>query len=807
MNVGFKIGVRPKDLHDILAKNKPYIVHFCGHGAGKEGLIFHSNESGEEEQLVSNKALAGLFNLFGDKTECVLLNACTTEIQADAILPYVPYVVGTSGEILDKAAYWFAVGFYTALGWGESIEISFKRGENAIALNLPRLNIKPDIEDHYRKGIVVLGVESSNKAESLKIILKKNSRLIDLDLSADIPSKFVAAINRERIRKNYKDRLRNVLNRFGQRTIEPNQVRSKFECEQRQTLLNKVEEFWIKGFLEPSLHFNPAINKNNKSLEQISYPLDNLEVIPVNPDKSYDKLEQTDILNQIGEGKTLLILGEPGSGKTIALLQLAARLIKPTEQLKPIPVVFNLSSWGEKQQPLEEWLIEELKEKYQVPKALSEPWIKQQQLTLLLDGLDEVGNGLNDRIKAQELQKNCIIAINIFIAEHLETEIVVCSRVEDYEALTEKLLLSSAICIQPFSKEQVLDILKNVDYSLLGLRAAIEKYEEIADFARTPLILNMMTWTYSHWSEERCHIEFRIIADREFNLFESYIRNNLKREDIEEKYPKEKVKHWLSWLAKNIVSESKIIFLIEKLQPSLLINKDKTEYVISNFLIEGLIGVLIGGLTGRLVGVLIGMLIGGLIYGLSDILSEITLFEQIGWSWKKAYYGLIKRLIVGVILGLIGGLIIWRIEFLIGGLIGGLMYGLIFGLNAGTINEVKQKTIPNQGIWNSAKNSIKFGLIYGLIAGVIGWLIGRMIGGQIYGLLFGQIYMLAVGLQNGGESCIKHFNLRRILYRKGYIPWNYARFLDYASERRLMKKIGGGYIFYHRMLMEHFANK
>nr|MDJ0568382.1 zinc ribbon domain-containing protein [Pleurocapsa sp. MO_192.B19] len=48
---------------------------------------------------------------------------------------------------------------------------------------------------------------------------------------------------------------------------------------------------------------------------------------------------------------------------------------------------------------------------------------------------------------------------------------------------------------------------------------------------------------------------------------------------------------------------------------------------------------------------------------------------------------------------------------------------------------------------------------------------------------------------------------RRILYRKGRIPWNYARFLDYASERLLMKKVGGGYIFYHRMLMEHFDQR
>ena len=66
---------------------------------------------------------------------------------------------------------------------------------------------------------------------------------------------------------------------------------------------------------------------------------------------------------------------------------------------------------------------------------------------------------------------------------------------------------------------------------------------------------------------------------------------------------------------------------------------------------------------------------------------------------------------------------------------------------------------------------------------------------------------LFVGLKYGGVTCLQHFNLRRVLYRKGRIPWNYARFLDYASERLLMKKVGGGYVFYHRMLMEHFAQR
>ena len=83
-----KLAVRPSDLQEIFDQNNPYVVHFCGHGAGEEGLVFENDQSGE--QLVSNQALSGLFNLFGQDVECVLLNACHSQKQAEAIAKHIP---------------------------------------------------------------------------------------------------------------------------------------------------------------------------------------------------------------------------------------------------------------------------------------------------------------------------------------------------------------------------------------------------------------------------------------------------------------------------------------------------------------------------------------------------------------------------------------------------------------------------------------------------------------------------------------------------------------------------------------------
>ena len=72
-------------------------------------------------------------------------------------------------------------------------------------------------------------------------------------------------------------------------------------------------------------------------------------------------------------------------------------------------------------------------------------------------------------------------------------------------------------------------------------------------------------------------------------------------------------------------------------------------------------------------------------------------------------------------------------------------------------------------------------------------------------LNWGLFYGLYVGLLMGGTACIVHISLRVVFYFYQFMPWNYVRFLDYAVDRIFLQKVGGGYIFIHRLLMEHFA--
>jgi ADP-ribose pyrophosphatase YjhB (NUDIX family) len=125
-----RLASRPMDIQRAMLEINPQIVHFSGHGKGIEGLVFE-NQSGEA-QLIEGIGLAGLFRLFQNFVECVVLNGCYSEIQAQAISQHVDYVIGMRRTIGDQAAIAFSVGFYDALGAGRSIEFAYEIGCNAI---------------------------------------------------------------------------------------------------------------------------------------------------------------------------------------------------------------------------------------------------------------------------------------------------------------------------------------------------------------------------------------------------------------------------------------------------------------------------------------------------------------------------------------------------------------------------------------------------------------------------------------------------------------------------------------------------
>ncbi|MGH9360377.1 MAG: hypothetical protein ACRD2T_00565 [Thermoanaerobaculia bacterium] len=161
---------------------------------------------------------------------------------------------------------------------------------------------------------------------------------------------------------------------------------------------------------------------------------------------------------------------------------------------------------------------------------------------------------------------------------------------------------------------------------------------------------------------------------------------------------------------------------------------------------------------------------------------------------------------------------IWAAAALVGALAGTIFSGL-------QSRVVALKTVPNQGIRLSLRNAFVggglVGLAFGLVGAAAGYELGRWVGplaaagpalGPLYGIFFGLVGALGAGLYAGlwygGADVIYHWVLRLILSAKRLLPMRLSRFLDYAAdELGFLQKVGGGYMFIHRYLLEHFAAK
>jgi eukaryotic-like serine/threonine-protein kinase len=253
---------------------------------------------------------------------------------------------------------------------------------------------------------------------------------------------------------------------------------------------------------------------------------------------------------------------------------------------------------------------------------------------------------------------------------------------------------------------------------------------------------------------------------------------------------------------------------------------------------------------GWVVGLLSGLLI-GLVQGLSvglEVEEELVLTWWQGWwsfglihglrSGRAIWFGVILVSGLGIVLG--GGLA-YGLVYMLGyehnmlgaGLIIGLVYILSAGLAAGLSGrEIAAKTTPNEGIYRSARMALISGLGIGLAGGLlVGLYFGLRAGlgselrdymgavvligpsglsmglgvGLSYGSLVGLVIGLTTGIRYGGRACLQHLLLRLALRYHGSAPWHYVDFLDYAAERIFLRRVGGGYIFIHRLLQEYFA--
>ena len=320
-------------------------------------------------------------------------------------------------------------------------------------------------------------------------------------------------------------------------------------------LLRLVQTTWIEGVLHQSLQTAVLLHLDltyapdaiSRSQPYVLRQKDQADV-PMPVEESIGELFEA-------RGRNLLILGDPGSGKTFTMLQLAEVLIQQAEvdPRLPVPVVLNLDSWAKKRKSLDEWIVEESLLQYQVPRRLCRSWLEQDELLLLLDGLDEVDAVHRDA---------CVEAINGFKANHA-VNVVVCSRLADYEQLQERLNLSTAVTIQPLTNTEIDRYLAQEELELQAVRDILKDDEDMRELVQSPLLLTIMTLAYHGIMVEELQT-FASIEARRDHLFSEYVARVFERRPLPDgfSYDQPQALQWLSYLSTQMTIEHKRRFLL-----------------------------------------------------------------------------------------------------------------------------------------------------------------------------------------------------------------------------------------------------
>lgn len=481
-----------------------HIFHFIGHGGFDrvrgEGLIALVDETDGNTSFLAARQLGRLFAR-QPSIRLIVLNACEgaraseTKIfsSTGAVLAQrgVPAVVSMQYEITDRAALEFSRNFYDALARGLPVDAAVTEARYYISMKLP---------DSSEWGTPVLYMRAPD------------GNLFTLDIANAI------------FRGQAAPEAQPASQLAPQAHIVETPPAAATDTKRGlQILLRKVKQFWIEGVLEKSLFQKVLIDLG---MERMQGAVDNPWTSVLDRPGASSQLlppEQTiaDVFAE--EGSSLLLLGEPGSGKTTMMLELARVLLARSERdlNSPIPVIFNLSSWVEPQRTIIDWLVDELSTKYQIPKKIGRSWLRESRLLPLLDGLDEL---------LPERRAACVKAINVFTQEAGLMGTLVCCRLREYIDLPIRLVLNAALRLQPFTDEQVHAYLTAAGGRLAALRTALQQDSALRIDARSPLMLNLMVRAYQDLTVEAVVSEgSETIAMRRKQLLDAYVGRMFRR--------------------------------------------------------------------------------------------------------------------------------------------------------------------------------------------------------------------------------------------------------------------------------------
>nr|WP_062341635.1 NACHT domain-containing protein [Herbidospora sakaeratensis] len=616
----------------------------------------------------------------------------------------------------------------------------------------------------------------------------------------------------------------------------------------REELIRRVRRYWVTGVLEQSLYNEARIQLDLVVSEANDHPWD-IAVTWTNGMR-----EPLPPGMQMAEAFTLMdhrlvILGAPGAGKTTMLLELAKSLLLAAEnESRPVPVVLPLASWARQRKTIAEWIVDELVESYGMPRRLSSAWLRNHHILTLFDGLDEV---------AAEYRSACVSELNKYLQAN-PTSSAICCREAEYMLLKEQVRLHGIVTIQPMRAEQTRRFLDEAGPGLHGLRVALVADPELWQLASSPLLLSIMALAYRDGPE--APVEARQAGPRH-RLYAQYLRTML-RWRKNHRYPPEISSRYLHVLADRLHLERQTVFTLDLLGPSWLpegrlirISDYAKPFAVA--LSCGLMFVVSWPLTGASTAAAAAVVLGiSLITQLashdhSDT-TQITWrsrqdtreFKSVGPPREQSLkgdatsYPIIKSLVLaprgfmahglgdklaGSALALVVGAALSFQEFTIAGpvysitllisylLVSGLIDGFIEELASSGRTIMRSREVPSPALRPRVYLAIRVGFVWSVIIGLLVAFVTRLAPSAVlpphdYALLIGFASFVLTFASIAGEPLLEQVMIRQELARFTLFPRPCLPFFDFMAECLILRKVGNGYIFVHRELLDFLAD-
>ncbi len=608
----------------------------------------------------------------------------------------------------------------------------------------------------------------------------------------------------------------------------------------RETMLSRVRDKWIDGILQPSLAHTERLA---------------LDLV-----RNGRETTQVPVLQMfLRTGGGLLILGAPGGGKTTLLLELADGLLERAESdaTQPVPVVASLATWTGKHQPLATWLAGELAESYRIPLVTARAWAGQDDLVLLLDGLDEVPGRYRD---------SCAEAINQFLHDRPFCRMAVCCRSEVVSALRTELALPQTVELRPAAQEQVDSYLARLETTwtpLADIRAALAaderlrvplllKVAALADRGRTPPARRdprrgVPRLPAPEWPQEIAEIfapqppgpGHRAVLDPAA-IWDAYLARMLSQRTLApgREYDEVTARRSLAWLAARLRDSGGTGFQLDHLARDLQIHPHHrsatrtralrralrqaatwTDRQIQTGLLDLARWLESGGPAGNRsrAGTAAANVLrdragkarpGAWLRRLPQAMTRPA--EESGWSPERIP-SLRPPLVVVIVLPSLVTIAAAASGWVLA-TITALACGLLWGLNlperAGMVPRPRRRrTVPNERIRRSSWRAVAAGGVAAAGSGLGLYLASRLSAGLATPAVVLAAAAAGAGasVSNGAGACARHCAARYQLARAGFIPWRYKSFLDAMTERGLLYRSGSGYLFIHRLLADHLA--